>query len=301
MGNPIPATIPGDFEEGLLPFPSVAEAKRDPLYVDSGFIIDELSSEAPWTFSLLYGDDGAISIPLEAMFYEPLKGATATVFRRHKTSGRIVPCQISQDDPVFRDSSLRSLPWEQVLRRIIPPRFDTVLTPAIMDVLNQDQMICMALGVLRVLQLQLMNPVLFGWSPAAKAEGPSAEVLRALARRGAVATADAAQLAAKLASEVSSLPVNRFLRFLEAARRLSLMRAIPPQVKAEAIEALAERLGLEVGGRAIMQGGRILVVAKDARTALQIASDGSITFGRAKMVGTTIEIIDPVPIRALKP
>jgi hypothetical protein len=159
----------------------------------------------------------------------------------------------------------------------------------------------MSIGVLNVLKLQLMNPVLFGWAPAAEADSAGSAALRLLSRRAAVAASgDAAALSARLFSEVSTLPVNRFLQFLEGARRLSLM-AVPPQVKADAIELLAQRLGLEVGGRAVVQGGRILIVAKDARTALQVATDGSVTFGRVKMSGGVIDIVDPAPIRALKP
>ena len=39
-------------------------------------------------------------------------------------------------------------------------------------------------------------------------------------------------------------------------------------------------MGLETGGLAPMQGGRYLLVAKDGKTALQIAADGAIAFGR---------------------
>jgi hypothetical protein len=302
MGNPIPAMIPGEFEEGLLSFPSLAEASRDPLYVDKGFILDELSEQAPWKMSLLYGDGGALSLPLELMFYESLKGATATVFRRHKASGRIIPCQISQDDPGLRDKSLKDLPWQDVLRRVVPPRFDPVLTPAIMAALNQDQMISMALGVLHVLQLQLANPVLFGWAPGATVDAGSAALLRTLARRSAVVSVDAAGLSARVGSEVAQIPVvNSLQKFLEAARRISLMGGVPPNVKADAIEALADRFGLEMGGRAAMPGGRIIIVAKDAKTALQIAADGGVSFGRVQIVNGTLDIVNPAAIRVLKP
>jgi hypothetical protein len=299
MANTIPAMPPGLFEEGLLSFPSVAEASRDPLYVDSGFILDELSDHAPWTLSLLYGDAGALSIPLEVMFFEPLKGAKITVFRRHKASGRIIPCQISLDDPSLRDSSLNKLSADEVMRRIVPPRFDPTLTPSITATLNLEQNIFLTLGFLKVIQLQLMNPVLFGWAPGAAADGATSAALRGLARRSAVVTVDATTLAARVGSEVSSLPVNRFQQFLEAARRISLAGA-SPATKADAIEAVAQRLGLEVGGRSAMQGGRILIVAKDAKTALQIAADGSVSFGRVVINGGVIDIVEPVTIRALK-
>ena len=297
----VPTFPPGEFEEGFLTFPGVAEAGRDSMYADTGYIADDLSDQAPWRLSLLYNDGGAISIPLELMFYEPLKGATITIFRRHKQSGRIIPCQISQDDPTLRDSSLAGLPWQEVIRRVVPPRFDPVLTPSIINTLNLDQMVSMSLGILNVLKLQLMNPVMFGWAPAAEADTAGSAALRILSRRAAVAASgDAAAISARLFSEVSALPVNRFLQFLEGARRLSVL-AVPPQVKADAIELLAQRLGLEIGGRAVVQGGRILIVAKDAKTALQIATDGSVSFGRVKITGGIIDIVDPAPIRALKP
>jgi hypothetical protein len=300
MANTIPAMPPGQFEEGLLSFPSIAEASRDPLYVDSGFILDELSDYAPWKLSLLYGDGGALSIPLEVMFYERLSGSKLTVFRRHKGSGRIIPCQISQDDPSLRDRALNNLPVDEVMRRIVPPRFDPVLTPSITATLNLEQNIFLTLGFLKVIQLQLLNPVLFGWAPGAAADGAGSVALRSLARRGAVAAGDASTLAARVGSEVSSLPANRFQQFLEAARRISIAGGVSPSVKADAIEAVAQRLGLEVGGRSAMQGGRILIVAKDARTALQVAADGAVSFGRVTINGGVLDIVDPVTIRALK-
>ncbi|MFZ0417409.1 MAG: hypothetical protein WAM04_04850 [Candidatus Sulfotelmatobacter sp.] len=299
MANTIPAMIPGEFEEGLLSFPSVDEAIRDPLYVDSGFILDELSDHAPWTLSLLYGDGGALSIPLELMFNEPLKGPKLNVFRRHKSSGRIIPCQISLDDPGLRDNSLNSLSPEEAMRRLVPPRFDPVLTPSITATLNLEQNIFLTVGFLKVIRLQLFNPVLFGWAPGSVADGAGSIALRGLAPRAAVATVDATSLAARVGSEVSSLPVNPFLKFLEAARRISLA-AVPPNVKADAIEAVAQRLGLEVGGRSVVAGGRILVVAKDARTAFQIAADGSVSFGKVVINGGKLDVVNPTAIRALK-
>jgi hypothetical protein len=181
----------------------------------------------------------------------------------------------------------------------VPPRFDPTLTPSITATLNLEQNIFLTLGFLKVIQLQLMNPVLFGWAPGAAADGATSAALRGLARRSAVVTVDATTLAARVGSEVSSLPVNRFQQFLEAARRISLAGA-SPATKADAIEAVAQRLGLEVGGRSAMQGGRILIVAKDAKTALQIAADGSVSFGRVVINGGVIDIVEPVTIRALK-
>jgi hypothetical protein len=56
------------FDPGLIPFGGVQDAQADRSYVDSGIILDELTDTAPWFFSVLYEDGGAISIPLELMF-----------------------------------------------------------------------------------------------------------------------------------------------------------------------------------------------------------------------------------------
>jgi hypothetical protein len=301
MANGYPAIPSDQFEAGLLPFPNIDVAKRDSSYVDSGVILDHLSQQPPWTLSLLYGDGAALSIPLELMSFQSLTGPTATAFRRHKASGRIIPCQLLQDDPRFRDPSLANVPWQDVVQRVVPPRFDPTLTPSIIAILNQEQVIYLALGVLNVIRLQLLNPVLFGWSPGATAEGAASRVLARSAVRRALITPDSTALAARFASEVTGLPASRFQQFLEAVRRLSQVSGVSPQVKADAITEIAKRLGLEVGGQSVQQGGRILIVAKDARTALQVAADGSITFGRVRITGATLDIVDPVPIRVFKP
>jgi hypothetical protein len=170
-----------------------------------------------------------------------------------------------------------------------------------MAYLNLDQNIQLTLGFLKVIRLQLSNPVLFGWNPGAAAENTAARTaLRSLGSRAAAA-AEAGPLAERLAAEVSGLPGNKFQKFLEAVRRLSLLRGVPQQVKADAVEEVAKRLGLEVGGQGAVSGGRIIIAAKDARTALQVAADGSITFGKARIVGSAIEIVNPSPIRPLLP
>lgn len=297
------AQVPDDqFEPGLITYNRIVDAQADRSYVDSGIILDHLTDTAPWIFSLLYGDGGALSIPLEIMFYDGLKGATATVFRRHKLSGRIIPCQLSQDDPRFKNADGGNLSWVDVIQRVVPPRFDPVLTPTIMALLNQEQMISFSIGVLKVIRLQLLNPVLWGWSAAGEAaEGAAARTALRLAPRGAAITVDATAVGGRFASEVSALRVGQFQKFLEAVRRLSMMRGVSPQVKADAVEVIAKQLGLEVGGQSIASGGRILIAAKDARTVLQVAADGTIMFGRARIVGATIEIVNPMAIRPLVP
>lgn len=207
MGDGATRMPEDQFDPGLIPFGRVQDAQADRSYVDSGIILDELTDTAPWFFSVLYEDGGAISIPLELMFFEGLKGPTATVFRRHKQSGRIIPCRLSQDDPLFRSPNVGNLSWQDVIQRIVPPRFDPALTPTIVALLNQEQAIAMSLGILRVIRLQLYNPVLFGWSPSAAAESAAAKTaLRLLARRAAAAGVEAAPIAERLAAEVSGLP-----------------------------------------------------------------------------------------------
>lgn len=186
----------GQFDPGLLSYSRSVDAQSDQMYVDRDILLDELTDRAPWFFSILYNDGGAISIPLELMFYEPLKGPTATVFRRHKQTGRVIPCQISLDDPKFKDKRNDKLSWQDVVTRVVPPRFDPALTPTIINYLNQEQMISFSLGVLKVIKLQLYNPVLFGWG--ASAESAAAKTtLGALAKR--VVTQDAAALGERLA------------------------------------------------------------------------------------------------------
>src|SRR5438105_8820325 len=180
-----------EFEPGFVGMRGVPEARTDRTYIDGGFIHYELSETAPWTFTLLYGDGGVLTIPLELMSFEPLKGATVTLFRRHKRTGRLVPFQILQDDARLKDPSVQSLPWQEVILRKIPPRFDPVLTPTIMQLVNEQQIVFMTVGFLKVLKLQLMNPIAFGWSPAAAAEGTAGRALGRLAlRRGATAAVD---------------------------------------------------------------------------------------------------------------
>lgn len=296
MGNGDHKMPDSQFEPGMLSFTGLSDAQQDRMYVDRDILLDDLTGKAPWFYSILYRDGAAISIPLELMFYEEIKGATATVFRRHKLTGRIIPCQISMDDPKFKDKQNEKLSWQDVVTKVVPPRFDPVLTPNIINYLNQQQMISLSLGILQVINLQLYNPVLFGWAAAAE-NATARTALSALARR--VASEDAVKLGERLAAEVSGMEGNAFQRFLEAVRRLGLVRGVTAQVKADAVQVIAKQFELEVGGQSAASGGRILIAAKDARTMLQVANDGSIMFGRCRIVGATLEIVDAVPIRPL--
>jgi hypothetical protein len=59
---------------------------------------------------------------------------------------------------------------------------------------------------------------------------------------------------------------------------------------------IAKELGLDVGGQSAA-AGKVIVAAKDGRTALQVAAHSSITFGRVRIVGVRVEIVNPLPIR----
>ena len=104
-------------------------------------------------------------------------------------------------------------------------------------------------------------------------------------------------LGERLFTIVSALPGDKIQRYLEFARRLSFIPRLTSQQKADLLQTFAPRFDLDVGGQAPMPGGRILLVAKDGRTAFQIAADGTITFGRFNQ--QTLDVVNPVPIRPL--
>lgn len=290
-----------DFPLESIGFPSLTAAQIDPNWVENGIINYAASDNAPYVFSVLYAGGGIIDIPFNVMFYLPLSNSgTILLFRRHTSTGRIVPFQCLQSAPALADPALKSLPASEALARAVPPRFDPILTPKLIAMLNEAQMIFMAIGILKVLDLQLMNPLLFGWSSAASPSGPVANALERLAlRRGAAAVAkDAASVGERLVAEVANLQGTGLQRYLEFARRLSLASGLTPRAKADLLVSLASRFGLDVGGQAAVSGGRILVIAKDGKTAFQIAADGAIAFGRFNVA--TLDIAGATSIRPLQ-
>jgi hypothetical protein len=293
-----PAT---DFEPTNLAYKQLAAAQGDPKWVERDVLNYDLGTQAPYLFSVLYRDGGVLVIPLTVMFFEPLdrKQGTVLMFRRHKSTGRVVPFQISMADPRLRDPALASMPSDQAFARALIPRFDPVLTPSLVAMLNEAQAIYMATGFLKVFQLQLMNPLLMGWSAAATPTATARTALARLTVRRAAQTmaADAAGVGERIFGEVAGANGNSFQRFLELARRLSNTPGLSPQAKADLLAKLAPRLGIDIGSNAAMQGGRILMIAKDGRTALQIALDGTISFGRFNLA--TLDIVNAVPIRPL--
>jgi hypothetical protein len=285
-----------DFEPGWLKVNRVSDAQARVDWVEKDILQYELSKTEPWVLTLLYVDGGMLVIPLTVMAFEGLKGATATFFRRHKLSGRVVPFRMSQDDPKLRDPSLKSVPYDQVITTVMQPRFEPELTPYIINILNEEQMVFLATGVLKVLSLQTLNPMM-GWGGVVSKSASNVLSRVALRKGTAVVARDAAAVLDGLVQAVSKLPGTRLQRFFELARRLSAVRGLTPQAKADMLVEAAGRLGLEVGGQAVVQGGRVLVIAKDARTALQVAADGTIQIG--KFSTKTLDIVNPTAIRPL--
>jgi hypothetical protein len=288
-----PAT---DFESGWLKFDGLRDAQSSAGWVEKDILSYEISESEPWVLNLLYVDAGLLIVPLDVMSFKGLEGSTLTLFRKHKLSGRIVPFRMLQDDPKLKDPSLKSLPYDQVLTRIVQPRFDPELTPVIINIINEEQMVFLATGVLKVLALQTLNPVM-GWGGVASKSATRVLSRVALRKGAAVVTKDAAAVLEGLLKAVGKLQGTALQKFFELARRLSAVRGLTPQVKADLLVQAAERLGLEVGGQAVMQGGRVLVIAKDARTALQVAADGTVQIG--KFNPKTLDIVSPTTIRPL--
>jgi hypothetical protein len=168
-----------------------------------------------------------------------------------------------------------------------------------MAMVNELQAIYMATGFLRVFEVQLLNPLIAGWAPAAVESDAVRLALKRMAlRKGAqVVAEDAAAVGERLLAEVGTLQGTGLQRYLELARRLSAVKGLNPQAKADLLVSLARRLGLDVGGQAAVKGGRILLIAKDGKSALQIALDGTITFGRFSI--ETLDIVNPAAIRPL--
>jgi hypothetical protein len=159
-----------DFEPGIVRgVGSLDLARGDPRWVERDVRGYELSEQAPWTFSLYYGDGSRLVVPLSQIWFGEPSGPSATCFRRHKGTGRLVPFVVSLGE---RDRAVASLPHEEAVTRLAVPRFDTKLTPQIAQALNEAQIVFAAEGILTALQLQAMNPVLagpLGTAPAAVA------------------------------------------------------------------------------------------------------------------------------------
>ena len=180
--GPEPAAVldpTSDFEPGIAKgIGSLEAARGDPRWVERDVRGYELSEQAPWTFTLYYGDGSRLVIPLSRIWFAELGGPSATCFRRHKGTGRLVPFMVVPGGEP--DRAIASLPHQEAVARLAVPRFDTKLTPLITQALNEAQIVYAAEGILTALQLQAMNPVLIPPPLAAPA---------AVARRTVVAEA----------------------------------------------------------------------------------------------------------------
>lgn len=188
LGCPAAALDPAaDFEPGIAKgVGSLDAAREDPRWVERDVRGYELSEAAPWTFSLYYGDGSRLVVPLSQIWFAESKGPSATCYRRHKGTGRLVPFVVALGSE--RDRSVASLPHEEAVTRLAVPRFDTRLTPLITQALNEAQIVFAAEGILTALQLQAMNPVLVG-PPLAAPAAVARRSVAAEAVRGAAAPA----------------------------------------------------------------------------------------------------------------
>jgi filamentous hemagglutinin len=183
----------------------------------------ELSKQAPWTFSLYYGDGSQLVVPLSQIWFGEHSGPSATCFRRHKGTGRLVPFVMTLGK---QDRAVASLPYEEAVTRLAVPRFDTKLTPHITQALNEAQIVFAAEGILTALQLQAMNPVLAGPLGAA----PAAVARRTIAR----------EVAPEAAAPVSRLVPGGGLQAHESAGGHLLLKHVGRTEK-----QLAERIAGE--------------------------------------------------------
>lgn len=242
-----------DFEPGIARgIRTLSAAQEDPLWVDKSIRGYELSEEPPWRFKVYYSDDSTLSIPLSLVWFKPAAGPTMTVFRRHKETRRLVPFVVPLD-PANRLPSLASLPHEEAVARVAVPRFDPRLTPAITQALNEAQIVYTATGTLKVLQLQLMNPLAVAGpleSAAAAARGASTRVAAlAAATRivpgGGLATHEALGghlLARHIALTEAQLASRLTTRSTLKAASTFSSRAVAEQVLSEAIQANEARI-----------------------------------------------------------
>lgn len=291
-----------DFEEGSVAG-SLNDARKNPMWVENEILNYQMSRQEPWTFSILYNDATTLVLPLTAMFFDGMKSPAGTLSfcRRHKHSGRIIPFKVLQSDPGLRDPALRGMPIEKAITKIGKPRFDSELTPTLLAYVNQEQAIFMATGFLKVIELQLMNPLAMGWSAGAKVSSETGSLLGRLrlSRAARVVVRDAETVAEKIFLEANAGTAREIQKYLEFARRLSSTTGLSPADKAALLQRYAQRFGLEVGGLAPKGGGRFILVAKDAKSAFEIAADGTIRFGRFSL--ETLDIANGLPIRPLQP
>lgn len=236
---------PDEFDQTTLATQRVEQAQLDPMYVDNNISNSDLGQEQPFPFTLIYTDGKRLEIPLTNVFFEPITEAKVTILRKHSATGRIVPFQASQNDPRLRDPALRDLPAGDVMDRVVPPRFDTTLTPNIVDMVLQAQSIFLARGILNIIALRMTSPPLR--AGAAVAGNAAASVIarnaaqRVLTREGTI-TVEAA-VARNLVK-----PTGKLVQILRAIQPRFVVS--PPQSLLEAYKIVSEAarsVGLESG------------------------------------------------------
>ena len=288
-----------DFEPGTAPEAmSLDRARRDPLWVERDIANFAVSDHEPWTFTVLYQDRRSLEIPLTRMSFKALDGATITFFRRHRRTGRLIPFQIDQLDPGLLAPS--AVGGADTLFSRVPARFDPRLTPLLIDYLNQAQMLVMGTGMLKVLELQLMNPLVGGGSIAAEGAAAAGTRLGRLARAGRGAAAksamvDAEKVAAELFARTAEIasPGARMLRF-----GALLSKTVGPTA-AEKVEIMIQffrKIGFAVGKQGVIdEGASLLMHSEDGRYAFRfIKETGKIIYGKfdMKLVTYTWNILE---------
>jgi len=151
----------------------LAELRTDPLWVESGIFNYFMESLKSPEIILVYEDGNILRIPLRFVHNKPLdaSGGTVTMFRRHRTTGRLVPFAITQAD-LFKAGELREgQPASQVLGELVPPRFDPSLTPMIPGIVDAELLRHAAIGILEVAKLQVGGALVRGAVRAGAAGG----------------------------------------------------------------------------------------------------------------------------------
>jgi len=137
--NRIPA---GDFEPGWIQVPVSADletmlsvARTDARWCDDGIIAAQAKidakTRAQW-LRLIYNDGAVLDIPLPGTLFRqglPQEAVPILYFRRHKSSGRVIPFETTLEELGTLAAPAAS---EGDVEYAIPPRFDPVLTPHIM-------------------------------------------------------------------------------------------------------------------------------------------------------------------------
>jgi hypothetical protein len=278
----------------------LSTAQADSHWVETDIVDYAVSTRAPWIFTVLYADGQMLEIPLDKMSFQGVGGASITIFRRHRVTGRLVPCRIGQD-------ALRALPAQitqsltaATIHTVIPARFDPDLTPRIVAYLNEAQMMQLSMGLLGVAGMWAGGGV-SRRPPAGLAVGAGTRLaasrsaryiaMREAARRAASQTAGRAVIAASasriaqvaddLVATTATIQANG-PRFIRAATLLSSRAGLTALEKAQVIQEFARRIGFGFSQRGLLDvGAHFLLESEDAVYAFRIMKDtGQIWYGR---------------------